>query len=154
MDHLELFNAVKGRDTAQLQKVLGPTLINFAAYQVVNWDHAEKGILTSLNALPGAQGYESLRWAEHVLVNSHQKRELEDSDPDYAECVYRLRADLLSKALERVNDFEPLERPAIRASVDAAIDRLHDALVDPAGQDHLDHFHGGRIGHPFAADKL
>lgn len=130
MDHSALFRSVKDKDVEQLHKVLGPTLHHFGSYQIVHWDHAADGILTSLNKIPGVQGYECLRWAEKVVNDSHQSRSCNEADSCYAEYVYRLRADLLGKALERITYFKPAERPAIWKEVASAIVALGDEATE------------------------
>ena len=130
MDHSALFNSVKDRDIEQLHKVLGPTLQDFGSYQTKYWDHAEDGILTSLNKIPGVQGYNCLRWAERVVNDSHQNRAFSESDSCYAEYVYKLRADLLGKALERVTDFQPAERSDIWRSINSAVAALFEDVTE------------------------
>lgn len=110
MDHAALFNAVKSRDVEQLHKVLGPTLKGFGSYQIKYWDHAQDGVLTSLDAFPGLQGYDCLRWAEKTVQDSHRNRQSKAQDALYAEYVYKLRADLLGKAMERIPDLDASDR--------------------------------------------
>ena len=124
MDHLALFNAVKAKDVAALHEVLGPTLRDFGAYRVVHWAHAYDGVLTSLNALPGVQGYEIMRWAEQTVIDSLQQHETREPNPELSEYVYKLRAALLGKALERIDAFTPEERVAVSRSVASAVEQL------------------------------
>lgn len=129
-DHPALFNAVKARDIELLHKVLGPTLDAFGSYQVKYLEHARDGILTSLNAFPGTQGYYCMRWAERILNDSHQNSENREPHSSPAEYVYKLRADLLGKAMERIFDFKPLERSGIWTSTAEAIAALDEELTE------------------------
>ena len=131
MDHLALFNAVKHRDTHALHGVLGPTLRDLAAYRVHYWDHAQDGILTSLNKLPRPQGYACLRWAERTLSDYHERLAPGATDAGHAASVYKLRADLLDSALRCIDAFEPGSQREPRQSTTAAIRALYD---DARGQ--------------------
>lgn len=135
MDHPALFRSVKARDIEQLHRVLGPTLHDFGANRIIYWDHAHDGILTSLGAIPGTQGYDCLRWAEQLVDDAHRNRVTRAVDVVHAEYVYRLRATLLSKALERVADFEPAQRLQTWQSICARVAALAQDVTAPELRD-------------------
>jgi hypothetical protein len=129
-DHPALFQAVKARDIKKLHAVLGPTLNAFGSYQIKYWDHARDGIMTSLNSIPGVQGYDCLRWAEQILCEAHKISRIREPYSCHSEYVYKLRANLLERAVERIPDFKPPERQDIWISISETIATLDDELSE------------------------
>ena len=70
-----------------------------------------------------------MRWAERILNESHRNSATREPHSDLAQYVYKLRADLLQKAIERIPDFQPPDIPSIWASTNEAIATLDEELT-------------------------